>query len=75
MGTCNTFKNFCQKGIQREMSISQRDKWGFNSYFKLGSLATYQYADGNNSVERDKWMMQMTEGGMVVQCHKVGDKG
>lgn len=50
-------------------------KWGLKGYIKLGKLAIYLHADGNNSVEREKWVMQMTDGRKVVQCAKVGERG
>lgn len=44
-------------------------------YIKLGKLAISLYADGNNSVEREKRVTQMTDRERVVQCTEVGERG
>lgn len=57
------------------MSISGMVKWGLKGYIKLGKLAIYLLADENDSVQREKWVMQMTDRRKVVQCAKVGERG
>lgn len=49
------------------MSVSWRDTWGLKSYLKMGRFTIYLYADGNNSIRRGKWMIQMMERRTVVQ--------